>query len=43
VEARRQIEVERPKGAIAASMLALLYIAYQTLFFVIAPVWNAVV
>lgn len=43
VEARREIDLERPKGAIAASMLALLYIAYQTLFFVIAPVWNGIV
>lgn len=43
VEARREIELERPKGAIAASVLVLLYIAYQTLFFLIAPVWNAVV
>jgi hypothetical protein len=43
VEARREIDLERPKGAIAASMLALLYIAYQTLFFIIAPVWNGIV
>jgi hypothetical protein len=43
VEARREIDIERPKGAIAASFLAFLYIAYQTLFFVIAPVWNSVV
>lgn len=43
VEARREIDIERPKGAIAASMLALAYIAYQTLFFVIAPAWKLVV
>jgi hypothetical protein len=43
VEARRGIEIEPPKGAIAASMLALVYIAYQALFFVVAPVWNAIV
>jgi hypothetical protein len=43
VEARRGIPIERPKGAIAASFLSLLYIAYQTLFFVIAPVWNGIV
>jgi hypothetical protein len=43
VEARREIAIERPKGAIAASMLALLYIAYQTLFFVIQPVWSSIV
>ncbi|PSQ11553.1 hypothetical protein BRC93_05075 [Halobacteriales archaeon QS_5_70_15] len=43
VEGRRGIEVERPKGAIAASFLALLYIGYQSLFFLVAPFWNAVV
>lgn len=43
VEARREIDLERPKGAIAASLLALTYIAYQTLFFIIEPLWNAVV
>ncbi|WP_435195532.1 DUF7313 family protein [Natronomonas sp. EA1] len=43
VEARREIDIERPKSAIAASLLALLYILYQTLFFVIAPVWNSII
>jgi hypothetical protein len=43
VEARRGIDIERPKGAIAASFLALLYIGYQSLFFLVAPFWNAVV
>jgi hypothetical protein len=43
VEARQGFPIDRPKAAIAASILALLYIAYQTLFFVIAPVWNAVI
>lgn len=43
VEARRDLELDRPKGAIAASVLALGYIAYQSLFFVFAPIWNAVV
>ena len=43
VEARRGIEIEAPKGAIAASFLALLYIGYQSLFFLVAPFWNAVV
>ena len=43
VEARRGIEIEAPKGAIAASFLALLYIAYQSVFFLVAPFWNAVV
>ncbi|WP_254823221.1 DUF7313 family protein [Haloglomus halophilum] len=43
VEARREIDIERPKGAIAASILALMYIGYQTLFFIIKPVWSSIV
>jgi hypothetical protein len=43
VEVRRELDLERPKAAIGASMLALLYILYQTLFFVIEPVWNPIV
>ena len=43
VEARRDIPIERPKGAIAASLLTLTYVAYQSLFFIIAPAWGAVV
>jgi hypothetical protein len=43
VEARRDIDIERPKGAIAASLFTLAYISYTTLFFVVAPVWDAIV
>lgn len=43
VEVRQGWELERPKGSIAASVLALLYILFQTLFFVVEPVWSAVV
>lgn len=43
VEARRDIELERPTGAVAASVLVLLYIVYQTLFFLITPYWDAVI
>lgn len=43
VEARRGIDIELPKGAIAASVLALMYVGYQSLFFVIEPLWSAVV
>lgn len=43
VEARRELELERPKGAIVASFLVLLYAAYQSLFFLLEPVWSAVV
>jgi hypothetical protein len=37
------LEFEAPKGAIAASLLTLTYVAYQSLFFVIEPVWSALV
>ncbi|WP_181686165.1 DUF7313 family protein [Halorhabdus salina] len=43
VEARRDIPIERPKGAIAASLLTLTYAAYQSIFFVIEPAWQALV
>lgn len=43
VEARRDIGLDRPKGAITASLLVLGYVGYQGLFFVLAPAWNAVV
>jgi hypothetical protein len=43
VEARRDVPLEPPNSAIAASVLVLLYAGYQTLFFVIAPIWNAIV
>jgi hypothetical protein len=43
VEARQNLPIERPKGAIAASLFVFLYAAYQSVFFVIAPIWNAIV
>lgn len=43
VELRNGMEIERPKSAIAASLLLLLYAAFQSVFFVIAPVWNRVI
>jgi hypothetical protein len=43
VEVRNELSVEAPKGAITASLVVLLYAAYQSLFFVVAPVWNAIV
>ena len=43
VEARREIPLERPKGAIVASTIVLFYAAYQVLFFVIkGPFANVV-
>ena len=43
VEVRNGMELERPKSAIVASAFVLLYAAYQSLFFLVAPYWNAVV
>ncbi|MFB6102731.1 MAG: hypothetical protein ABEJ73_09210 [Haloplanus sp.] len=43
VEARNDMTFERPKGAVAASLLALLYAGYQSLFVFIQPVWSAIV
>jgi len=40
VEARNDMTFERPKGAVAASLLALLYAGYQSLFVFIQPLWN---
>ena len=43
VEVRQGWEIEKPWGAIGASVFALLYIAYQALFFLIADYWGAIV
>ncbi|MBB6645804.1 DUF7313 family protein [Halobellus ruber] len=44
VEARsKSKDLDRPVAAIGASVFALLYAGYQSLFFVIEPLWNAVV
>lgn len=43
VEVRNGMTVERPKSAIAASVLALLYAAFQSLFFLVQPFWNQIV
>lgn len=43
VEARRDVDIDLPNGAIAASLLTFGYIAYQSLFFLLAPAWNAVI
>lgn len=43
VEARQGWDIERPWGAIGASAFALMYIAYQALFFLVEPYWSAVV
>jgi ABC-type anion transport system duplicated permease subunit len=43
VEARNEMEMERPKAAVTASLVALLYAAFQSLFFIVEPVWTAIV
>jgi len=43
VEVRNEMAIEQPKGAIGASLIVFLYAAYQSIFFIVAPVWNAVV
>ncbi|WP_101296372.1 DUF7313 family protein [Halegenticoccus soli] len=43
VEARNALSFEAPKSAVAASVLVILYAAYQSLFFLVADLWNAVV
>ena len=43
VEARRDIPLEAPKGAIVGSLIVVAYAAYLALFFVVEPIWSAVV
>jgi ABC-type xylose transport system permease subunit len=43
VEARTDRELERPKGSLVASLLVAVYAGYQSLFFLVEPLWRAVV
>jgi hypothetical protein len=43
VEARQGMPIEAPKGAIVGSLIVTLYAAYLSLFFVIQPVWDAII
>lgn len=43
VELRQGWELERPKGALVGSLLALVYAAYQSLFFLVEPFWKLIV
>ena len=43
VEARRDEPLDLPKGALTAWAVVLLYAAYQSLFFLVEGLWNAVV
>jgi hypothetical protein len=43
VEARNKMEMERPKAAVTASLVALLYAGFQSLFFIVEPIWTTIV
>jgi hypothetical protein len=43
VEAREDIPLERPKGALTAAAVTFLYAGYLAVFFLVQPLWNAVV
>jgi hypothetical protein len=43
VEARRDDPLERPKAALVGSALVLGYVLYTTVFFVVRPIWDAIV
>lgn len=43
VEAEEERPLDRPKAALAASVLVLLYAAYLSVFFLVEPLWNSVV
>ncbi len=43
VEVRNDMPIERPKSALTGSLLVLLYAGYQSVFFIIQPIWSAIV
>jgi hypothetical protein len=43
VEARRDIPLERPNGALVAAVLVFMYAGYQALFWLIKGPWSAVI
>lgn len=43
VELRRGLPLEKPKAAVLASVVVLMYIAYETVFFIIKPLWDSVI
>jgi hypothetical protein len=43
VEARRDLDLSPPKAAIGASLLVVSYAGYVSLFFIIKPLWDAVI
>ncbi|MFC6724774.1 hypothetical protein ACFQE1_10390 [Halobium palmae] len=43
VEARNGLSFERPKASVVASVVVLLYAAFQALFFLVKPLWNVII
>lgn len=43
VEVRGEFDLEPPRAAVAASVLVIGYAAYVSLFFLVKPVWTAIV
>ena len=43
LEYRQGWSLDRPKGAIAGSVLVLAYAAFQSLFFLVQPLWDKIV
>lgn len=43
VEVREGLDLEAPKGAIAAGTLTLLYAGFLSVFFLVKPIWTQVV
>lgn len=43
LQATEERPIERPKAAMLASVFVFLYAGYQSVFFIIEPLWNAIV
>jgi hypothetical protein len=43
VEARSERTLERPKAALAASVLVLGYALFQSLFFIVEPIFSSII
>jgi UPF0716 family protein affecting phage T7 exclusion len=43
VEARNDLEMDKPNSAIVASALVIAYAGYQALFFLVEPLWSAII
>jgi hypothetical protein len=43
VEVRGEFDLDPPRAAVAASVLVIGYAAYASLFFVVKPIWSAIV